>query len=1175
MKVDMQRARALLRAGDLRELFVEVLGWDHHTQTLEVDLSAEGVWRLEALAEKRGMIAWRCPAGDGRPPDYQLRAKIEQRVARASHEHLVVFTDAACDWQIWHWVRREPGLPVARREQQFHRPQSGDPLLQRLEAIAFGLEEENRLTIVDVTGRARAAFDVERVTKRFYDRFKAEHDAFVAHVDGIPDDEDRKWYASVMLNRLMFVYFLQKKGFLDGDPHYLRNRLKPMQERHQTDRFYSFYRNFLLRLFHEGLGARERAPEFEALIGRVPYLNGGVFDVHPLERPDRYGAAIQIPDRAFEAIFAYFDEYRWHLDERPLRDDREINPDVLGYIFERYVNQRQMGAYYTKEDVTEYIAKSTTIPWLLDAARRDCRVAFENNGGPTVWDRLRENPDRYIYPSIRHAVSWDWSPADPRRGTPLDAPRALPPNVEAASRAPDAPPDAPLPDLSCLNQAAPPSHGLPSETWREVLARRRRLDELRQKLRAGEVRAVDDLVTLNLDVRQFAEDVISGAEGPELLRALWKAIQNVTVLDPTCGSGAFLFAALNILEPLHDACLDRMAAFVGDLERSGESHRPEKLSDFRAVLQRLQAHPNRRYSILKSIILRNLYGVDIMDEAVEICKLRLFLKLAAQVEPDASAPNLGIEPLPDIDFNIRSGNTLVGFATLQSVREAAEKELERAGAVQMKLMQLGDVDAEVKRLEVLGADLAQACASFRERQMEGDGSVPAADKERVRERARGLNDEVNRYLARQYGVDPANANAFDGWLATHRPFNWFVDFHSIMMGGGFSAVIGNPPYVARSKVDYLARPGHAPPYPDIYGLVVERALDLTQSRGRSSMIVPLSLTFSEDFGGLRRRLVSNGSLWVSSFDNIPAALFAGVSQRCSIWVSSPAPDRLHTSAMYRWRSAGRPHLLDSLGYFTDVDAPLLGEGFAKIGCRGLGSTLVAMHRRGSQASRQLLSGACLVGYSQAARNFVSVFLVDPPCLDETTLALQSPSQVTHLPAADQRTAHAALAALVGCPFLSYWMALGDGFHVTAGVLRGYLACLRRLSDDHFALLAEVGEALHARRNEALVFKKNAGRYVGNYNYRSLGHLTLRADLLLLQGISVPPDDALEVIEYVRRVLAINEHAGEKGIPPELKERFPPPPADEAAERTLLERVDALLERQGFPRSYLRYLLASA
>src|SRR6202011_1228713 len=125
-----------------------------------------------------------------------------------------------------------------------------------------------------------------------------------------------------------------------------------------------------------------------------------------------------------------------------------------------------------------------------------------------------------------------------------------------------------------------------------------------------------------------------------------------------------------VLEPLYDACLERMETFVEDLERSGNTQHPEKYADFRKILSNVAAHPNRRYFVLKSIILNNLFGVDIMEEAVEICKLRLFLKLAAQVEPDANCDNLGIEPLPDIDFNIRAGNTLVGYATYDEVKKA-------------------------------------------------------------------------------------------------------------------------------------------------------------------------------------------------------------------------------------------------------------------------------------------------------------------------------------------------------------------------------------------------------------------------------------------------------------------------------------------------------------------------
>ena len=110
--------------------------------------------------------------------------------------------------------------------------------------------------------------------------------------------------------------------------------------------------------------------------------------------------------------------------------------------------------------------------------------------------------------------------------------------------------------------------------------------------------------------------------------------------------------------------------YLDDLKRSKRKHRPEKMSDFRQILKQVESHPSERYFILKSIIINNLYGVDIMEEAVEICKLRLFLKLVAQLESHEQ-----IEPLPDIDFNIRAGNTLVGFTSLDDVKRAVSGDL--------------------------------------------------------------------------------------------------------------------------------------------------------------------------------------------------------------------------------------------------------------------------------------------------------------------------------------------------------------------------------------------------------------------------------------------------------------------------------------------------------------------
>jgi hypothetical protein len=638
MPLDIGRIRQSLQSFDFRRLFVQELGWDRHSGSITVAVDGE-TYSLQPIAEKRGFQVFECPPGAaGMVPDHPTRSKIERQVAKSAHEHIIIYTDVAKTVQKWQWVRRELGRPLARREYDFFKGHTGELLAQKLQYLAVDLAEEERITLVDVTRRARQAFDVDRVTKRFYDRFKTEHATFLKFIKGITAVADSEWYASLMLNRLMFIYFIQKKGFLDGDHDYLRNRLRRVQAERGKDKFLTFYRYFLLRLFHEGLGQppAQRKKDLDKLLGTVPYLNGGLFDVHDLERsyPD-----IQIADDAFEKLFDFFDAYRWHLDERPLRADNEINPDVLGYIFEKYINQKQMGAYYTKEDITGYIAKSTIIPYLFNAAEKKCAIAFKPDSA--VWRLLRDDPDRYIYSAVKHGVIRSLPSPSGRGGGGEVVPESnLPDFVQKGMHDPKAR----MFDKRYNLEQAPADDPirLVTETWREYVCRRQRCLEIRDKLRRGEVHDINDLITLNLDICQFAEDVIDNCEGPELLRAFWHAIKSVSVLDPTCGSGAFLFAALNILEPLYEACLERMRAFLEDLQRSGEKHHPEKFSDFRKILEDVARHPNHRYFILKSIIIGNLYGVDIMEEAVEICKLRLFLKLVAQVERVQQ-----IEPLPD------------------------------------------------------------------------------------------------------------------------------------------------------------------------------------------------------------------------------------------------------------------------------------------------------------------------------------------------------------------------------------------------------------------------------------------------------------------------------------------------------------------------------------------------
>ncbi len=1007
MPIDRQRCQQLLRECDLRRLFVEELGWDRHTQTIEVSLNGQ-MYTLSAIAQKRGMVAFECPAPGPDMPDHATRRKIEAQIAKSVHEHLIVYVDAERERQVWQWVKREAGRPRQCREHRYHISQDGESLLQKLDAIAFTLDEEADLTLVGVTGRVRAAFDVDRVTKRFYDRFKAEHDAFLKFLKGIPDEDMQRWYVSVMLNRLMFIYFIQKRGFLNGDRDYLRNKLADSKRRGKS----RFYREFLCPLFFEGFAKmpEERSPHARRLLGEVPYLNGGIFMRHQIE--SRYGEKIQIADAAFEKLFDFFDAYQWHLDERPLRRDNEINPDVLGYIFEKYINQKQMGAYYTKEDITGYISQNTVIPHLLDTARRKCRIAFE--GEQSVWRLLQEDPDRYIYPAVRSGVIGEDGEVIPES--------ALPDFVQAGMRDPKKRMFDRRYNLGEAHIPGPDGENLalPTETWREYVARRNRCLELRAKLAAGEIRDINDLITYNLDIRQFIQDVIENCEGPELLRAFWLALQEISVLDPASGSGAFLFAALNILEPLYEACLERMEAFLGDLERSGGKRHPRKFSDFRQILERVEQHPNRRYFVLKTIILNNLFGVDIMEEAVEICKLRLFLKLVAQVD---SAEK--IEPLPDIDFNIRAGNSLVGFASYQDVQTAIRSKL--------------DFDDVMGRIQEKAEDLESLFFRFRQQQTEIGGEVTAEDKAELRRRLEELDGELNRYLAVEYGVAPGNKRAYEAWLTSHKPFHWFVEFYGIMSRGGFDVVIGNPPYVEYAKVkhDYTVRGYKTELCGNLFCLMLERSEGLRRAQGCVGMIIPISFTSSAGIQAARDVTAdSQRALWLAHFSNRPGQLFAGAQNRLTILLSRPRDKNgtLFTTQYYRWnaRNGERRALFSIIRYQpSQRDSRHSLRRVAKIGTPEASQVLKKIDASRTLGTWLTRAGPHRIFWVRVPGYFCQFFTRAPKARPLNGGAERVRGEVKQLTLQDERTAAALHAILNSSTYYVFFCASSDGRHINA------------------------------------------------------------------------------------------------------------------------------------------------
>lgn len=901
-----------------------------------------------------------------------------------------------------------------------------------------------------------SSVDAEKVTRRFFERFRTEHAALRDAIQGVADEDARTWYASVLLNRLMFLYFLQQKGFLDGDRQYLAGRLRAVAENT------SFYEDFLRPFFH---GALSRAPVERAStddrLGRIPYLGGGLFDAHPVER--RYDS-ISIPNDAFTRVFALFDEYHWHADERPAAGEREITPEILGHIFENYINQKQMGAYYTKEDITAYMSESTLLPLLLERMSARHPSVLAKDGG--IGALLRQSPDQYIRPEVLHGAD-----------------RELPAPIAAGLDDPGA--------QDSWNRPAPAEYALPTETWRDCLARRHRAQDLRARLRGGEIADLDALVVENLDLRRAVTDLIAGASDPALIQCLWEELVALSVLDPTCGSGAFLFAALNVLEPVYLACLDAMQRLLDAAERAGGAI-GAILESFRRVLDRVRLHANRRYFVLKSIVVENLFGVDLMEEAVEICKLRLFLKLVAQLD---SAEQ--IEPLPDIDFNIRPGNTLVGFTSLAAVRAAS-----RHDGAQARMLLL-DEQAVLDRIERNATAADGAFQRFRDLQTEGtpDSATLTAAKSDLADRLGLLRAELDARLAVEYGVREGDGAGLRRFRATHHPFHFFVEFYGIMKRGGFDAILGNPPYIARSKVEksYKLRHFRTQAASDIYAMVLERSAEILRDGGRSGMIVPLSLTFSGDFDSCRRLLLSTYDRnWFSSFGRIPSALFSfDVRVRNTIHLGRKGPDRAgvaYTTRLHRWFGVARPHLFPTLAY-AELHPARWGHRIAKVGTTPLASAFEARLGGGAKTLESALSPSPTpheLHFKKTAYNWLNFCIEQPPCFDRDGGPIPHTKFGTvHFPDADSRDL--ALLLLNGKLMLAWWFFLGDDFDLTRWMFAEFPVDLGAIAGPDRERLLQLARELDATMRGNVTFKLNAGKRVGNYNLARCRPVTDRSD----------------------------------------------------------------------------------
>ena len=883
-----EKFNQLIGSNEFQKMFIEELGWNYPKgQTQLPPINAEDItYNIENIAGRDGFQIL-VSSVDNIPTSSVCR-KIDTKLRRQAHDYICIYHIPCTTHHLWvctvkTFEKRELVLV------EYDSLDRAEFLFQKMDMITFGIEEET--TIMDVLERVEKAFIVnsEKITKDFYTGSRKIHNAFADFISGIDDEipakdnRQKQWYTSVMLNRLMFCYFIQKKGFLNNDKDYLRNKLEWVQEERGKDKFFgSFYKGFLIKLFHGKLNEPHDTRKPDNIYGKIPYLNGGMFDTHQIEREYKN---IDIRDEAFERLFEFFDKWQWHLDTRITATGKDINPDVLGYIFEQYINDRAaMGAYYTKEDITEYIAKNCILPRLIDITeeQQSLSALFKPDG--YVWKTVKDSGNKYVYSAVKKGYSPDWA-------------ERIPDYIACGI-------DTQKPDLlerrKRWNEKATAPFALPTEIWRETVERLQRCDMLIRKIADGEITQINDFITYNLNLRQLALDLIQNADDHRFIASFYHALQSITILDPTCGSGAFLFAALNILEPLYEACIDRMEEFNKENKNLFTTELAEIKEKYRSNIQ---------YFIYKSIILRNLYGVDIMAEAVEIAKLRLFLKMVAVVDVNFRDENLGLDPLPDVDFNIRCGNTLVGYANQKDVmNNAAYSDFFVAEEYRTR------IESEMQKV-------ALTYDAFKTVQLSQTEVMKAYKdaKNELNERLAALNDLLNNQL---HKATAPNID-YNKWLDNYQPFHWIAEYYQIINDKkGFDVIIGNPPYVVYSprNVHYTILNYKTYKCSNLYAFIIERSCHISKDRNNISFIVPLSIVSSIKMNDLRKYIISEGTSWFSHYEIRPAKLFEGAEQRLTIFICRSTPDnKIYSTSITRWHTEYRNFLFQQIRYTPSFD----------------------------------------------------------------------------------------------------------------------------------------------------------------------------------------------------------------------------------------------------------------
>lgn len=251
------------------------------------------------------------------------------------------------------------------------------------------IEHEGEFEMADII----RAFDVEALSKEFFGKYKSHYEKFCSYIYNNRYDETKfgrvfaeceektiRDYVKKLLGRLVFLQFLQKKGWLggtssrwdNGDRDFLQKLYKNATQVQKDD----FLDAVLEPLFHRALDTNRAATNQDFDTGvdgfrccKIPYLNGGLFS----KDQGIDDANSDFPAEYFGDLFEFFYQYNFTIDENDPNDaEVGVDPEMLGRIFENLLeDNKDKGAFYTPKAIVQYMCKESLIAYLQNGCKTD------------------------------------------------------------------------------------------------------------------------------------------------------------------------------------------------------------------------------------------------------------------------------------------------------------------------------------------------------------------------------------------------------------------------------------------------------------------------------------------------------------------------------------------------------------------------------------------------------------------------------------------------------------------------------------------------------------------------------------------------------------------------------------------------------------------------------------